>query len=189
MLKKLAACIAIAGSVGAVYADELEGPKVAFDATYTASGPNGTSTMRMISDGKGHMRTETTTAGQKFVSIMDYPAKQAITLIESTKMAMKTALKANGPEVHDPETAKKANAKPLGVKVINGHPAHGWEYTSASGKVQTWTGDDIKYLVKSETTTPQGKMTMDLQKFSSAAPTADQFTVPAGYKLMSIPGQ
>jgi hypothetical protein len=190
MVKTFIACIALTASVGAAYAAaELEGPKMVFDATYTTTGPTGSSTVRMISDGKGHMRTESSAGGQKFVSIMDYPAKEAITLIEATHMAMKSKLKAAGPDVHDADTAKKAGAKPLGAKVVNGHPSHGWETTTASGKSETWTGDDIHYLVKSETTTPQGKMTMELKSFSNAAPSADAFKVPAGYKEMVIPGQ
>lgn len=188
MFKKTLAAIALATSVGAACAADIEGPKVAFDATYTTTGPTGPSTVRMISDGKGHMRTETSSNGQKFVSIMDYPKKEAITLMEAQKMAMKTTLKATN-DVHDEATAKKMNAKSLGSKVVNGHPSHGWQYTSASGTVETWTGDDIKYLTRSETTTPHGKVTMDLKSYSSSAPSGDLYSIPAGYKLMSVPGQ
>lgn len=189
MLKKTMVALVIAGSVGTAYAaTTLEGPKVVFDATYTSISPAGTSTVRMISDGKGHMRTETSTNGQKFISIMDYPKKESVTLMEAQKMAMKMTLKAST-DVHDETSAKQANAKSLGNKVVNGHPSHGWQYTTAGGTTETWTGDDIKYLVKSETKTPQGKVTMDLKSFSNKLPSGDLFSIPAGYKIMAMPGQ
>lgn len=166
----------------------MEGPKTSFDATYTTSGTAGGSTLRMVSDGKGHMRTETSTSGQKFITIMDYPAKTAVTLIEAQKMAMKSTLK-DSPDVHDIESAKKMNAKSLGAKVVAGHPCHGWEYPIQGGKCQVWTGDDINYLVKSETTTAQGTTGMDLKSFTKASPGPDQFAVPAGYKMMVMPAQ
>jgi hypothetical protein len=56
MIKKVMvlACVAVAGTMGAAGAADQawEGPKVAFDATYTSTGPAGPSTVRMISDGK-----------------------------------------------------------------------------------------------------------------------------------------
>jgi hypothetical protein len=194
MIKKVMvlACVAVAGTMGAAGAADQawEGPKVAFDATYTSTGPAGPSTVRMISDGKGHMRTESSANGQKFVSIMDYPGKQTITLMEAQKMAMKMPLKTTGQDVHDNETAKKMNAKSLGKKVVNGHPSSGWKYQVDGGAtVEVWTGDDINYMTKQETITPQGKMTMDLKSWSSAAPGPDAFKIPPGYKMMAMPGQ
>lgn len=187
MIKRMSLLIAcLIGSFGPTSAHD--GPKSSFEATYASAGPAGASTVRMISDGKGHMRTETSTNGNKFVSIMDYPAKQAITLIEAQKMAMRVPLKP-AQDVHDAQSAKKSKARPLGSKVVNGHPCHGWEYSvQTGGKVEVWTGDDINYLVKSETTVPQGKMTMDLKSWKPATPGADQFKVPAGYKMMQVPG-
>jgi hypothetical protein len=188
MIKQLAlaSVAALALSSGAAIAQE--GPKQAFDATYVTAGPAGSSTVRMVSDGKGHMRTETITMGQKMVSILDYPGKVAITLIEAQKMAMKTPLKP-GTDVHDTESAKKANAKSLGARVVNGHPSHGWEYQIPGGGIsEVWTGDDINYLVKSITNTPQGKMTMELKEFKKSAPGPEAFQIPAGYKMMAMPG-
>lgn len=191
MIKKalVLACVAI-GTVSVAFAQQAyEGPKVAFDATYTSAGPAGASTVRMISDGKGHMRTETSTNGQKMVSIMDYPGKQVVTLIEAQKMAMKSPLKTSGADVHDADTAKKMKAKSLGTKVVNGHPSHGWQYTHEGATVEVWTGDDINYMTKQETTTPQGKFTMDLKSYSATAPSPDVFKIPSGYKMMALPGQ
>jgi hypothetical protein len=182
----LLVCAAFGATVCGAYAADLEYPKQAYDATYTQSGPQGSTTMRMMSDGKGHMRTETNAAGQKIVSISDYPNKVAYSIMETQKMVMKVPLK-GGPQVHDTESAKKVNAKDLGIKVVNGHPSHGWEYTTEGGKVQTWVGEDTHCLVKSETTTSQGKISMDLKTYNAAAPGADMFQVPAGYKTMNIP--
>jgi hypothetical protein len=68
-----------------------------------------------------------------------------------------------------------------------GHPCHGYETKEGTSTSDVWIGDDIKYLVHSETKYPQGSTVMALKKFSSAAPAADQFTVPSGYKEMVVP--
>jgi len=185
-LSLIAALVIAVGSSATAFG--MDYAKVSFDAAYVTSGPSGGSKLRMLSDGKGHMRTETSTNGQTYVTIMDYPANQATTLMAAQKMAMKVTLK-DSPEVHDAASAKKNNAKSLGSKVVNGHPCHGWEYVIPGGKSQVWIGDDINYLVKSETTTAQGKMGMDLKSFAKATPGADQFAVPASYKLMTMPAQ
>lgn len=184
----LLVCAAYGATICGALAADIEYPKQAYDATYTSTGPTGSTTLRMCSDGKGHMRTETNAAGQKIVSISDYPAKMAYSIMEAQKMVMKVPLKA-APQVQDAESAKKANAKDLGIKVVNGHPSHGWEYTSSGGKVQTWIGEDTHCLVKSETTTSSGKMTMDLKTYNGATPAEAMFKVPStGYKVMSVPG-
>lgn len=187
IIKKLSLIAVVSLTFSCINAIAQEAPKAAFDATFVAGGPAGSSTVRMVSDGKGHMRTETKTNGQTFVTIMDYPGKVAYTVLDAQKMVMKTPLTATT-EVHDSESAKKAKAKSLGAKTVNGHPCHGWEYTIPGGKSEVWTGDDINYLVKSETTTKQGKMTMDLKTWAAPKLGANDFKVPTGYKVMGTNG-
>lgn len=179
--------VLMALSASAAIAQEF--PKIVFDATYKASGPAGNTDMRTISDGKGHLRQETATHGMKIVSIVDYPGKVSYTIMEAQKSVFKTPLtQQTTPDVHDDASAKKANAKSLGTKVIAGHPCHGWEYKTSQGTSTIWRGDDIQYLVKSETVTPNGTMTMELTSWSTKAPAADAFKVPDGYAVSSLPG-
>lgn len=166
-----------------------EAPKLVFDATYTSSNPAGSSIVRMISDGKGHMRTETVVNGSKMVSIMDYPAKSVFTIMDEQKMVMKSPL-VSSPDVHDDESAKKSNAKSLGAKTIAGHPCHGWEYKTPQGTTAVWIGDDTKYMVKSESIIANGmKSTTEIKSWSRTVPAGTQFTVPADYKMMVVPQQ
>ena len=81
----------------------------AYDAVYEQTTPVGKSTMRQMCDGKGHMRTETNMNGQKTVSILDFPNKTAITVMEAQKMYMKTPM--------SPETQKAS---------ISGHATTAW---------------------------------------------------------------
>lgn len=162
-------------------------PTEAFDAKYSISsgysGKNMTSEMRMASDGKGHMLTETSAAGQKFGTIVDYLQKTSISLIPQGKMAMKSKLPPDGGFVADAESVKQMNGKSLGQKTINGHPCHGFEYESKSGKTETWIGDDCKIVVQSITTSSAGKSIMNLQSIAGK-PSDDAFKVPTGYKIM-----
>jgi hypothetical protein len=161
--------------------------KVAFDAVYNQSSAAGTNQVHMICDGQGHMRTDTNMGGQKMTSIMDYPGHVCYSIMEAQKMVVKAPLKAQA-DVHDMESAKAANAKSLGTKVINGHPCHGFEYDAAGGKSIGWIGDDINYLVKSESNYGGQKTSMELVSFKKTAPSADQFKVPSNYKVMGVPG-
>lgn len=165
-------------------------PKKVFDATYDLVNPStGAATMRMASDGKGHMRTETTTKGSKFISIADYPKLESLTILEAQKMAMRSKLSNDSYQGSEPEDMKKRNAKDLGSKVVAGHPCHGWEYTTKQGATssttETWIGNDIGCLVQSTTTLPQGKSVMTLKTYSAKAPDIIFFsmTPPAGYKV------
>jgi len=160
-----------------------EYPKEKYDATYTMKGPMGASEMRMASDGAGRLLTETKTPAGKMVSIADYKKMTATSLIEQTKMAMQVKLPAASAYTSPETMAKKPNSKSLGSKVIAGHPCKGWQYTADGANSEVWVGDDVKIMVQSTTTTPQGKTVMTLKSFS-AAPAATAFNVPAGYKLM-----
>lgn len=160
-----------------------EYPKEKYDATYTMSGPAGASEMRMASDGAGRVMTETKTAAGKFVSIADYKNMTSTSIIEQSKMAMQSKLPATSAYVSTDTMAKKPTTKPLGNKVIGGHPCKGYAYSDKAGSTEVWVGDDVKIMVQSTTSTPQGKTVMTLKSFKSAPP-ATAFNVPPGYKMM-----
>ncbi len=159
-------------------------PTKAFDAKYDLTSPSGKSELRMASDGAGKFLTATSAAGASYVTLVDYKKKTSTTLIEQGKMAMQSALPPGGTFVSDENTVKKAGGKEIGTKVIKGHPCHGYKYTNPSGGSEVWIGDDVKIVVESITTSPQGKTTMSLKSVAGAPP-ADAFKVPPGYKLMT----
>ncbi len=163
-------------------------PAEIFDATYKYINPGlGDSSMRMISDGKGHMRHEMTANGSKNVAILDYPAQTMITIMDAQHLAMKMPMKTNSTKITDEASAKRANAKSLGAKVMDGHPCHGYETKDGDTVSQVWIGDDIHYMVHSEVNTPSGKIVMALKSWSNAAPTASLFQIPTGCKVMDMP--
>ena len=184
----LASLFGLALTTLAASAAELDYPKQVFDAVYTSEdAKTGTHTMRMISDGKGHMRMESNANGMKSTSIMDYPNKVCTTLMEAQKMAIKMPLTSSKGQITDEASAKKENAKSLGQKTVNGHPCHGYEHVEPSGTSRIWIGDDIHYMVRSEAITPNGTIVMDLKSWSTTAPSPDIFIVPTGYKEMKMP--
>lgn len=161
-------------------------PKKVFDATYEITSPSGKTTMRMTSDGKGHMRTETQSSGFKSVTIADYPGLASITLLEAQKMAIKGKLSQDSYQGSETADMKKKGAKDLGSKVVAGHPCHGYEYSSASKILtQIWIGNDIDWFVESTATMPTGKSITTLKSFTTKAPDPALFsmTPPAGYKV------
>lgn len=157
----------------------------ACDATYETASAGTSSVMRSVSDGKGHMRTETTTPQGKVVSIIDYPNSVMWSLIEAQKMAMKLPFDPNagGPAIRDAQSAEKFGAKPLGVKVIDGHPCHGWQTTVQGTTSESWVGDDINTLVYSVSKGSYGESSMHLKSYSAAQPDPSLFTVPPDYTV------
>ncbi|HEY9868126.1 MAG TPA: DUF4412 domain-containing protein, partial [Candidatus Obscuribacterales bacterium] len=147
-------------------------PTKAFDATYQSTAAGQTTVMRQISDGRGHMRTESSTPQGRVISIIDYPNKVVWSLMEAQKMAMKMPFNPNaaGPAVRDAESARQYNSKPLGAKVIDGHPCHGWQTTVQGTTSESWIGDDINNLVYSVTSGPYGQSSMRLKSYSADQP-------------------
>ena len=161
-------------------------PPKPFDVTYTVTAQTGTSQMRMQNDGKGHLRSETSSSGYSVVSLLDYTTNTQTSLVEQGKMAMQSKIPPDGGYITDDESAKKAKATAIGTKVIAGHPCHGWKYTNPGGTTEVWTADDIGCTVLSTTNGPGGKVVMEMKSVSKAAPPADAFKIPAGYKVTAM---
>ncbi len=160
-------------------------PKV-YDANYVCVSPAGKTEMRLTSDGKGKLRSESKAATYKVVSISDYPGKVCYSIMEAQKMITKMPLKQGYEGNMDAETAKKKNAKDLGVKSIDGRSCHGWSYKENGVESEVWVDNSAQVLVKSTTKASGTTTTMQLTKISTAAPAAELFVIPSGYKVMSI---
>ncbi len=161
--------------------------KKPFEASYDVQSAAGKTSMRMVNDGQGHMRNEMSTAAGKMISIIDVPNKVMYSVMESQRMVTKMPYKDSGTGVTDEQSAKAANAKELGAKVIDGHPCHGWQTVSSGATTESWTGDDIGCVVLSTTKGPNYTSGMKLLKYSAAKPNASEFVVPSGYKVMEMP--
>lgn len=161
-------------------------PTKAYDLTYSMTTPTGSSQMRMVSDGKGKVLTQSEMANMKVTSIADYQAKVAYSIMDAQKMVYKMRLKEEG-SVQTDEGAKKLGAKSLGMKVIDGHPCKGWQYAANGVTTETWIATDLEAAVKSTTKTPQGTTSMVLKTVSIKSPDPKLFAIPAGYKVMEAP--
>jgi hypothetical protein len=162
----------------------------AFDALYERDTPLGQSKYRMICDGKGHARIDSTLPDSKTqtTTIIDYNKKKSILLVVDQKTAWITDIAGgaqSGPMTD--EKAKKLGAKSLGERVIHGHKCHGYAWVQKGSQCQTWTGDDTGCLVASVTNTAgHGKDSMRLLKYTAGAPPADTFEIPPGYKVQKM---
>lgn len=160
--------------------------KKVYDATYTVTASNGSSKLRMMSDGKGRQRSESTVGGNTYVSIIDGPKREMWSLMDAQRVAMRMN--------YDPKTTasdadgfKALNARPIGFKIIDGHPCHGWQYSVSGATTEAWTGDDVGFVVLSTTTGSGINQVTRLVSFSPQAPNPSLFVVPAGYKVMEVP--
>lgn len=174
----------LAMTSGAVAVAATDWPSKAYDLTYALTSPSGSSQMRMVSNGKGKIATQTTVANMKMTSIADYPAKMAYSIMDAQKMVYKMKLQPSQGNILSDESAAKLKAKSLGNKVIDGHPCKGWQYSASGVDTETWIATDLEAAVKSVTKSPQGTTTMVLKSVSTKSPDESIFVIPAGYKVM-----
>lgn len=188
VLASLALAVISLASAAAVQAADKKAelyPKV-YDANYECVSAAGKTEMRLTSDGKGKLRSESKGPSFKVVSISDYPGKICYSIMEAQKMITKMPLKQGYEGNMDAETAKKKNAKDLGVKDIDGRSCHGWSYKENGTESEVWVDNNAQILVKSTTKTAGTTTSMQLTKISTTAPAAELFVIPSGYKVMSI---
>jgi hypothetical protein len=180
-----------------------------------------TTTTVMYRDAQGRTRNET----DDRIRIMDPVAHHEITLDPETHRAVQTYVEGGayvpGKGELDPHPAvirkgqghismgqlppgapvqKREESVPvvddLGIKTINGVPAHGVRtmLTIPAGFIgndrevkvvnETWTSEDLHMLIKSMNSDPRfGTSTYELTNIVQAAPSADLFQIPAGYAV------
>lgn len=190
LFSALIACFSFVLPSFAADAARVDYPKKPYKATYDYTGPTGKSVMIMSSDGKGHTRTESNFNNFRVVSIADYINHESISLLEAQKMATKSRWKPgeNQAQITDEASARKHNAKSLGVKEIAGRKCKGWQYKVSGAESTVWVDESVGCVVSSIQKTPQGTVSMLMKEFSPTAPPADAFSIPPGYKVMSAGG-
>ncbi len=183
MMKKVAPLLAILLCQGiqlAQAADKISYPTKGYDAIYEVVNPQGTSQIRMASNGSGKTLTETSGA-YKTTTVTDYNAKKSHSLIHAQKMVSISSFNPST-SASDEDSMKKKGAKFLGEKNMSGRQCKGWAFTFTGGDNEVWSDKD-NILVKSVTNSKAGgKTTMTLKSIKDQAPADSAFAIPADYK-------
>jgi hypothetical protein len=195
MMKKLMA-IACLCAIAAVLPVQAGGnwKNRAYDATYTMNtSAGGPGTWRTAADGRGHALMETNSGGRHSFTLVDAPTSMMYIISGegASKMAMKMPFNDSAVTAQTMEETRKRSNTPLGMKVVAGHPCHGFRYSAADGTTtDVWIGDDIDFMVASSTSSKKDGSTTSqtLQKFSPVAPPASSFAMPTGIKIMDMGG-
>lgn len=186
-MKKIFFLLVASGAVtiGGAMAEGFFPP--AYDAVYRETTSKGvTAKEHRMSDGRGHMRIETSQPGQKNTKIWDYQNRVTYSLIESQQKYMKGPMTSIG-AITDADSVRKLNGTPIGERTIEGHPCHGFEIRNGQTVSQIWIGDDIRIPVYGETNTPGGKTVKTLVSYSGRAPSGDLMAIPSGYQAVQAP--
>jgi hypothetical protein len=152
-----------------------------FDAVSVSQDAAGNmSTIHTVSDGKGHIRTETVSSSATLTSIFDHNSATLCTIREKDKVITKSQLP---PNMLEPDALPKQNLQQLGQKVINGHPCVGESYHFDNTNFVTWRGQDVdNYTVKTIATTSGVQKVTELKSYNRNAPDPSIFLVPTkGY--------
>jgi hypothetical protein len=156
-----------------------------FDAVSVSQDANGNmSTTHTVSDGKGHIRTETVSPSATLISIFDHDSCTLCTIREKDKVIMKNKIK---PYLMEPDAIPKQDLQQLGTRVVNGHPCTGESYHFANTNFVTWRGQDVdNYTVKSVSKRNSIQTVTELKSYKTTAPDPSLFIVPTeGYTVQS----
>jgi hypothetical protein len=170
--------VAAIASAGSAWAADYPKP---YESKYemTMAGA-GTQQIHYMSDGKGHVRTETTNdKGETTFVLMDYPQHTLTTAMNMS--GQNRYMKSPLPDYQEGEPIKQ-DAKDLGTKVIDNHQCHGYEKTYKNGQAsQIWIEDKTDHTIMTETVGPEQKTISTLKLWVDKAPT---FTMdlPSDYK-------
>jgi hypothetical protein len=154
-----------------------------FDAVSVSQDANGNmSTTHTVSDGKGHIRTETVSPSATLISIFDHESNVLCTIREKDKVIMRNKI---APYLMEPDAIPKQDLQQLGKRVINGHPCTGESYHFANTNFVTWRGQDVdNYTVKSVSKRNGIQTVTELKSYTNAAPDPSLFIVPSvGYTV------
>lgn len=177
-LKIAALVVTFAACTSSALADSNPYAKM-YDATYDHFTPSGTSTMRLTSDGQGHLRAEANHGGRSIVSISDWNAKTTYTIDDTNRLVGKLPMN-NAPGTPPVDESKRTS---LGDKVVDGHNCEGWQYSNNGHTSQSWLDKDLGCAVLM---TLDGKPQMRLKTCSPTSLPAQYFAPPPGYRVADV---
>ncbi len=110
-------------------------------------------------------------------------------IADDRKIAMKVAGKPNDFDVYICQWNKHAPPKtltPIGTKVIDGHPCHGYRGDAGAINGEFWLADDLGVPVLSSSTNYEIQIESKLVSFRKLTPAeTPEIAIPAGYKVTS----
>ncbi len=133
------------------------------------------------------MRMEMTQQGMNVVTLIDTNAKTMYTYMPAQNLAMKIPFDpAQVPKspTGDAASMQDSNARVTGTETIDGKVCSVIEYTSAQGNVKAWIWQDKGLPIRTETTTPAGKITVEYKNIDFADIPDSMFELPAGVTIM-----
>jgi hypothetical protein len=150
------------------------------------------STTRIYRDIEGRERKEAIAGGRATsITISDPVLRVTYTLDPATKTATK---KSAGPQAAikggmvgegftSPAPSPAEKSEDLGQRVIEQLPANGTRITTGSTMTESWFSPDLKVVVMSKRTSPQGEVTYRLVNVSRISPPPSLFEVPSEYQI------
>lgn len=135
------------------------------------------------------LRQETTVAGMKAVTLVDFSKKTAYTVMTEQKMAVKVdfSQEASAERPGERVAALPSDAKLVGTETIGGKSAAVFQFSSGEGPVKLWIWTERGVPLKVETTSAGREAVMEFSNYEFG-PLADSlFELPAGVQVVDVP--
>jgi len=136
---------------------------------------------------KNKMRIETNTGGMNAVSLIDTEKQTMINYMPAQNIAMKMDF-SQAPKSGSDAAKSIQNSSPkiVGVETIDGNVCTVVEYTDQGSTTKVWLWQARGLPLKTEATTPMGKVTVTLKNISFENIDDSLFELPAGVTPMDI---
>jgi outer membrane lipoprotein-sorting protein len=138
------------------------------------------------------MRQEVSVQGQKALILADMSKKLAYIVMVDQKTALKmdlSQMEQQGQEVNSPSdmvAGLPKDAKFVGLDTVDGKPAAVFEATVNKNTTKLWLWVEKGLPLKSESTTPEGKTTIEFLNYSFTSLADSMFELPAGVQVVDF---
>jgi outer membrane lipoprotein-sorting protein len=176
------------GELGDIMGHAANIDSVKYDVVMTGPGMPSMTTKIWLKQSINKMKTESTVEGETSIQIVDWDAGVMYLYMPSQNMAYRMDL-TGAPEspLQGTEAIEDYDYTILGTETYDGKVCLVVEWTSEGVTAKSWIWKDKGFPVKVETTTPQGKSTIEYKNIDFSNIPNSEFELPPGVQIMDMP--
>ena len=177
-------------SLTEIFGKAKEISSLKYDMVVTAPGETA-ETVKMWRKGN-KMRMEGSFEGESIIYLMDADNQLAYMYFSTENTAMKISLgevqeSVGESPTEQSESVMQYNPTTLGTEILDGKSCLVIKYTTATEEVKMWTWTKYGLPIRTESTTDDGTLIVELKNIDLSAIPDSMFELPAGAQIMDIP--
>ena len=175
------------GELGQIISKASSIDSITYDMVMTGPGMPAMTIKSWLKNSARKMKAESKAQGMTTVQLVDWNAGEAYMYMPDQNMAYKIEL-TDAPEspVEGMETVEQYNPTVLGTETYDGKECLVVEWTDEGISTKLWIWKQYGFPVKAETTTPEGKTTIEYKNISFSNIPDSVFQLPPGVQIIEL---